>query len=263
MRPATARFAVIIPTFNRAPFLRRSLASLAEQTCQDFEVHVCDDGSTDDSSGVVREYSGAFRVRYHRNEHWGGPARPRNIGIAAAEAPWICFLDSDDWWLPGKLEACLPHLGDQDVLYHCVQVASSEGMTGGLIGRDLRRPVFNDLLANLNAIPNSAAVIRTELVRRIGGLSEDPGIIGVEDFDLWLRVARHTERFLRVSGTLGAYFDAGPGHNLSASERQIANERRVFDRYRSYLPAADRDTADRQWGDRRERLQSSLIRMNG
>src|ERR1700759_5123285 len=95
-RPPT--FSVVIPTYNRAQKLFRALHSLNEQTFLDFEVLVCDDGSTDETRSVVEAFVPAIRfraLRYFYAPNWGGPARPRNTGLAKATADWVCFLDSD------------------------------------------------------------------------------------------------------------------------------------------------------------------------
>jgi GT2 family glycosyltransferase len=255
-RPARsgARFSVVIPTRNRAPQLRRCLDSLVAQTWPHFEVLVCDDGSTDDSREVVEDFAGRLDVRYCWYDAWGGPARPRNMGIALAKEDWICFLDSDDWWYPTKLEACLPHVETQDVIFHDLETVSAEGPTGVSIGRDVTSPVFVDLITNLNAIANSAAVVRTRLLRQVGGVSENREIVGAEDFDLWLRLAQRTERFHRVPQTLGARLDIGRGHNLSASPSQIERELRVFERYRDSLSGLELWQAWRNWKHRRHDL---------
>src|SRR6266545_511842 len=96
-------FSVVIPTYNRAEKLRRALESLLHQSYGDFEVLVCDDGSTDGTREVVSAYAGELQISYLWEENWGGPARPRNRGIAAAQGKWVCFLDADDWWHPDKL----------------------------------------------------------------------------------------------------------------------------------------------------------------
>src|SRR5437763_1133783 len=96
------RFSVVIPTYNRAAELERCLESLIAQTFHDFEVLISDDGSTDRSADVARAFSDRLTIQYRWSEHWGGPARPRNLGIRHAASEWVCFLDSDDWWYPTK-----------------------------------------------------------------------------------------------------------------------------------------------------------------
>jgi glycosyltransferase involved in cell wall biosynthesis len=257
-QPGRPLFSVVVPTFNRLACLGRCLDSLVAQTHQDFEVLVCDDGSTDGSHELARAFAGRLNLRYFQGEHWGGPARPRNVGVREAAGVWICFLDSDDWWYPDKLDATLPYLADFDVIFHQVEVATPAGMTGRLIGRDIVSPAFVDLMTRLNAIPNSGAMIRRDVIRRVSGLSEDSRLIGVEDFELWLRVSRHTERFFRVPQTLGVYWEAGAGHNLSASRAQLQNERHVFELYQTSLSPSDMQHARDNWNYRLEMMRHGL-----
>ncbi len=97
--------AVIVPTFDRAHLIGETLDSLLSQTHAPAEVIVVDDGSMDDTAAVVRRYGA--RVRYHRVDSAEGnigPSAAKNIGVALSTAPWIAFCDSDDIWLPSKLE---------------------------------------------------------------------------------------------------------------------------------------------------------------
>ncbi len=91
---------VIIPTFNRSPLLKKAIESVLAQTYKDFELIVVDDGSTDDTLGLIKSLGS--RIKYLRVDH-KGPARARNIGIKNAERPFLAFLDSDDWWNRDKL----------------------------------------------------------------------------------------------------------------------------------------------------------------
>ena len=90
---------IIIPTYNRAEDLKRALKSVFDQTFRDYEVLVMDDGSIDNTREVVEKIKDA-RLRYERDENFGGPAVPRNRGLRLALGKYIAFLDSDDWWHP-------------------------------------------------------------------------------------------------------------------------------------------------------------------
>lgn len=94
---------VIIPTYNRAGLIGRSLQSVLNQTHQDIEVIVVDDASQDDTEQQVRAFSDD-RIRYVRHDGTRGPSATRNTGIKNARCDYVAFLDSDDQWLPEKLE---------------------------------------------------------------------------------------------------------------------------------------------------------------
>ena len=97
---------IIIPTRNREALVATAIDSVLNQTQQDFELIVVDDGSTDATQEVLRAYGN--RIACLRIDH-AGPSAARNRGIAAAQADLIAFLDSDDLWLPRKLERQLAH----------------------------------------------------------------------------------------------------------------------------------------------------------
>ena len=93
---------VILPTFNRADLLPRSVDSVLEQTFGDFELIIVDDGSTDNTAAIVRDHKDT-RIHYIGLAHNRGQAHARNIGIAESQGTLIAFQDSDDTWESGKL----------------------------------------------------------------------------------------------------------------------------------------------------------------
>lgn len=223
-------FSIVIPTYNRADFLPRCLASLVAQTFHDFEVLVCDDGSTDNTKDIVNSFSERLNIRYFWNPNWGGPARPRNIGIQNAESSWICLLDSDDWFYPNKLQACSPYLETSDIIYHDLDIYNQNGkQSQTLKSQNLKHPVFIDLISTQNRLPNSSVVVRKEILLKIGGFSEDRALIAVEDFDAWLRISKITERFTCIQQSLGAYWLIGESHNISANKKNLLSEYALFD----------------------------------
>ncbi len=103
IKPNIPTVSVVIPTYNRAHLLGRAIQSVLDQTYRDFELIVVDDGSTDNTEEVVEGLSDE-RVKYIRHEKNKGGAAARNTGIKAAKGQYIAFQDSDDEWLPEKLE---------------------------------------------------------------------------------------------------------------------------------------------------------------
>ena len=101
MNTSSPGVSIILPTHNRAWCLRGTLMSVMEQTFDDFELIVVDDGSTDDTDKVLEEFRGLILVR---NGKKSGVSHARNLGLEQARASHICFLDSDDRWTPDKLE---------------------------------------------------------------------------------------------------------------------------------------------------------------
>lgn len=101
------RFSVVIPVYNGQGHIHRSVESVLAQSCEDYEIVVVNDGSTDDTSAVVRELAGRDekgRVRLVEREN-GGVAAARNTGIKESRGDYVCFLDSDDQWLENHLSS--------------------------------------------------------------------------------------------------------------------------------------------------------------
>ena len=94
---------VIIPTYNRADTIKRSIESVLSQSYQDFEIIIIDDGSTDDTYRVVKEIRDT-RICYIKGDKRMGANAARNIGVQRAKGEFIAFQDSDDIWRKDKLE---------------------------------------------------------------------------------------------------------------------------------------------------------------
>jgi putative glycosyltransferase (TIGR04372 family) len=220
-------FSVIIPTYNTGKIIRKTLDSLVGQTYKNFEVIVSDDGSKDETLSIVREYGAKLNLIILENENWGGPARPRNLGIRAATADWIAFLDHDDYWDENKLEETLKYLENNDVIFHDLRICSLEGKTFKTAkGRNVSPNPFVRLMTEGNGILNSSAVVRKSLIEEVNYIDESRELMTVEDFDLWLKIAKKTNRFFYINKSLGGYLIM-PGQNMSgASEKQI--ERHIF-----------------------------------
>jgi len=184
--PMAEIVSVIIPTFNRRHCLPRALDSVLAQTAPAAEVIVVDDGSDDDTGALVAsDYPG---VSYHRQPNLGVSAA-RNAGIARARGAWLAFLDSDDEWLPTKLERQLALAADHSdcPLIHSDEIWIRNGVRvnamrkHGKAGGD----IFSRCLP-LCAISPSAVMLRADLLAEIGGFDE--ALPACEDYDLWLRI---------------------------------------------------------------------------
>ncbi|MDE2928060.1 MAG: glycosyltransferase [Acidobacteriota bacterium] len=182
---------VIIPTHNRRETLVRAVESVQAQTFRDWDLLIVDDGSHD---GTDREWSnpGDPRIRYLRTEHRGVSAA-RNLGIQQARFPWIAFLDSDDTWLPKKLEAQLTalesHPGYLAVHSDEIWIRRGRRVNPKKIHRKYGGWVYRYSLPRCVISPSSILIAR-ELLDRCGMFDEDFPVC--EDYELWLRMfARH------------------------------------------------------------------------
>lgn len=240
---STPLFSVIIPTYNRMEKLRRALDSLVAQTFRDFEVIVCDDGSTDGTAEMVETFTDTLNISYLRDENFGGPARPRNVGMAASKGRWICFLDADDWWYPGKLERIVPLLENSDLIFHDCDVVTPQGMRRFVRkSRMPRKPFFVDFMTRGCRIITSSVCVRREILDAVGPFSEDRELIAIEDTDLWIRIARVTEKFVYLPERLGAYWE--DGDNISGfSGKFIERITVLHNKFAGFLGEAERRDA--------------------
>ena len=181
---------VIIPTFNRCAFLIEAIERITHQTYANWELLVVDDGSTDETPNIIERYVHMDRrVRYIRQDN-RGVAAARNAGLAHATGELIGFCDSDDLWLPRKLERQVAYLRqhpDVGLVYSDVM-----SMRGGQVDvpsyfaeRLPRAGRVLHALLEQNFIPTSSVLIRKRCLDEIGGFDES--LTTSEDYELWLR----------------------------------------------------------------------------
>lgn len=204
---------IVAPTYNRARLLRRSLQSLLVQTERRFEVIVVDDASDDDSEAVVRGI-GDKRVRYQRLPENRGPAGARNAGVTGARADLVAFQDSDDEWMPDKLEkqlALLASGGPETGVVYCdmLRVDADGKTTAPHHSPMLERGRWLDPLTGFYApfgLGIQSCLIRRDAYLDAGGFVED--LRCFEDLELFLRLLLRW-RFEHIQEPLVLYYDTG------------------------------------------------------
>ncbi|MEP6829551.1 MAG: glycosyltransferase family A protein, partial [Rhizomicrobium sp.] len=166
---ATPFFSVIVPVFNRASVLGAALRSVLAQTCQDFEIIVVDDGSSDNPRAVI-EAMGDPRIRFVRQENQGG-GTARNTGINAAQGRFIAPLDSDDTFLPHHLQSMKTLLGGTQkvVGYARILVDRGDGRTMLKPPRGIRadEDMGEYVLCERGFVPTITIVVEREMAQRV------------------------------------------------------------------------------------------------
>jgi len=235
---------IIIPAYNSGKYIGKALRSVIEQTYTNWEAVIINNYSDDNTVAVCNSFNEPrFKLINFRNN--GVIAASRNEGIRLSTGEYIAFLDSDDWWYPEKLTAAIKHLNNADITFHDLDIYTVHGkcLLKRMKGRKLSFPVFVDLLIRGNALHNSSVVLKKTILEQIGGLREDPSLISVEDYDLWLRIAQITERFVYISESLGGYW-VGTGNLSGASKTRIQRLDAICHQYIGVLNDTDKKSAE-------------------
>ena len=187
------RFSVIIPLFNKAPYIEKALESVIYQSFKDFELIIIDDGSTDESLAIAKrnlDKTGIKHILIHQQN--SGVSTARNNGVAEAHGDYICFLDADDWWSPSFLERMddfinkYPDAGIYGTNYYCVKnsrekISVTIAETGYInycrvYAEKLQMPLWT-----------GAVCVSKKIFDEFGGFN--PKLKLGEDFDLWIKIA--------------------------------------------------------------------------
>ena len=187
---------VVIPSYNRAVYVTMAIKSVLDQSYQDYEIIVVDDGSTDGTRAALEPYRDRISYIYQDNK---GVSTARNVGIQKAKGEWVAFLDSDDEWLPNKLEIQMKHIKNHPNI--CIHVANVslinpckdntnlfcvkgfDKIAGEFLLLD--RPLT--YLLQYNFVYPSAALVRKTALINAGLFDKD--LLLHEDTDLFYRIA--------------------------------------------------------------------------
>jgi len=202
------RVSIVIPTFNLARYIGRTLDSVFAQTYSDYEVIVVDDGSTDDTPQVLAQYAG--RLQYHHQAN-RGVAAARNTALTKANGELIAYLDADDMWYPQKLTRQVDFLdthGQCGIVHSDTAVLDeSDQIIYSAFNRQTLREVPQGqcltALLQRNHIQPLTVIERRSCVERIGGFDER--LRGVDDYMRWTLLAIEGVEFGSVDEPLALY----------------------------------------------------------
>jgi len=211
-----------MPCFNAAPYVTQSIGSVLGQSHRNVELIVVDDGSTDASPGMLSELAAthAGRMRLFHTQRVG-PYPARNLGLRHTQGEFVAFLDADDWWSPNALETLYTAIASKDVdLSYC----GWQNVGDGIQSAPHVPPEYesDDPVAHFIRScpwPIHAALMRRELVDRLGGFSERR--FASMDYDFWLRALALTRRIVRVPEVLAFYRWHNSGQVSAVKWRQV------------------------------------------
>lgn len=179
---------VIIPTFNREEVLLKAVNSVLNQTYQDFVLHIVDDGSTDNTQNILEEFRQHPKVKIHTQQN-AGVSSARNLAAKVATGTWVSFLDSDDEWLPEKLEKQIAFLNSNPEIpfLHSEEIWVRNGVR---VNPKVKHSKSADNLfvrsLDFCLISPSTVIMKRELFLKHEGFDEN--FVVCEDYDLWLKI---------------------------------------------------------------------------
>jgi glycosyltransferase involved in cell wall biosynthesis len=211
---------IIIPTYNREHLLGRAIHSVLAQTYLEFELIIVDDGSTDNTERLVKSFN-SEKIKYIQYRENKGIVAARNTGIQSAKGDYIAFLDSDDKWMPEKLERQMrifekapPEVG---IVYTGFVIIRNNKkkyvLSGGITSKD--GDVFSNLLKGDFVLP-SATLVKGECFKRAGMFDER--FSPIEDSELFLRMSRYYQ-FKCINEPLVIYYPQPDSISANKSAR--------------------------------------------
>lgn len=217
---------IVIPTYNRKTYIIEAIHSVIKQTYTNWELIVVDDGSTDDTAEAIKSIQDQ-RIRTIQLPHEGRVGPLRNKGAFAGKGEWICFLDSDDLWMPQKLEQQLKALQDfnSQACYTNFELMSENGITIPVKAGKFK-PLSGNIVQQVLTTEASVTVVSLMVSRKVfstvGGFSADRRLQYRDDYEFVLRLTLHTNIIglpiilLRIREHLGRRTNA-----LSAAEAHV------------------------------------------
>ena len=180
------KVSVIIPTFNRLSLISRAIDSVLKQTLKPFEIIVVDDGSSDNTSTLIKNNYKSVKLIKQKNL---GVSKARNVGIKNSSGDWIALLDSDDEWKKNKLEVQIKSLSEHD--YYSVCHTNEIWIRNGTrVNQKKRHQKYGgyifDKCLDICRISPSSVIFQKNIINEVGWFDENLSIC--EDYDLWLRI---------------------------------------------------------------------------
>ncbi len=226
------KVSVIIPTYNRAGLIKRSIRSVLDQTYQDFEIIIVDDGSTDDTKTVIESISGP-KIRYIRHEINRGPSAARNTGIKNANGRYIAFQDSDDEWLPDKLEKqmiCFDGENNNISIVYCGlwRIKRDNAILIPSPSTPLKEGDIHLSVCAGNFIAMPTIVCKTECFSKAGLFDEK--FNHLVDWDLLIRLSKYYRIKYVDEPLVLSYFTPG-GVNEQGQIKEAETTKQILDKY--------------------------------
>ncbi|WP_158248188.1 glycosyltransferase [Pseudomonas sp. FW305-17] len=219
---------VCIPVYNHQRYVEQCVRSILEQDYSRIELIVIDDGSPDESCQVIKQLITECEARFERFEFRSRPnkglSNTLNEGLAWSRGEYFCVIASDDAMLPDKTTKLLAHLEEDATFagaFGGIMMMDDDGKIVGQVNPGSRDCCFADIFLAKVKLLAPANLLRTEVVRRMGGFNPQ---VKVEDWDLWLRMTHGGER-LRIVGEVVSLYrrhDSNTSKNYALMQNEMA-----------------------------------------
>jgi len=215
-------FSVVIPLYNKEKYILRAVESVLKQDFKDFELIIVDDGSTDESLGIIKKINDSRLYVIQQENKGEGPAR--NTGMCAAKNEWTAFLDADDAWLPyhlSELNNIITKFNNVGMVSTaCIEIKDSSrkiNIDENKVDSIYSINYFNEAAKTIGVINSTSVAIRRDVLNKVGGFSK---FKAGGDLEYWARVALHFPVAVSNKVTCCYFRDTG-GIMQSVSGKEI------------------------------------------
>lgn len=212
-------FSIIIPTYNRASLIEKTINSVLNQTVSDFEIIIVDDGSNDNTKEVISSIKDQ-RVIYYKKEN-AERAAARNFGTLLAKGDYITFLDSDDIFYPNHLAFAIETINknkEPSIFHLKFEITDSQGKALNI--KSIKENAINKNLIEGNFMGCQAVFIKNEIAKKYL-FNEDRNLSTLEDWELWLRIACEHTIYYNKTLTTSALINHDGRSVLNTKEKEL------------------------------------------
>jgi teichuronic acid biosynthesis glycosyltransferase TuaG len=222
---------IIMPAFNAGKYIEETINSVISQTFTNWELVIIDDGSTDNTAGIVKRHAiNEHRIKYLYQEN-GRQGKARNAGLKNSKGAFIGFLDADDLWLPDKLTIQvneLSSLSNVDLLFtQGYKIISGELAAYDVLVKDLWDRKDLPHLIDYNQIPILSVLVKREILFAVNCFTEDHNIQNLEDYHLWLKLFINNYKFKSLSARTFLY-------RIHKDQNTFNNSNHIFQSFYTY-----------------------------
>ncbi len=233
-------FSIVIPSFN-SNYIERTIQSVIQQNYSGWELIIVDNNSSNNISDLVKNYRD-YPIKLIKIENKGIIAKSRNLGILESKFNWICFLDSDDFWVQDKLFEVKKFIEmnglKKGILYHSVANSNKKNNKGKLLknlSKKISKPYFDSLLINGNYIAQSSVIVDKHTLHSVKMYDENVKKFSWEDYDLWLRLSKSNNDFYHINKILGYIWTEEEEGRISNQKQSFINSLNFLHYYKSDL----------------------------